>query len=81
MKIAAAQMQSMPILMSNYLGDLWGIKAGGKSAFGDRNGDKIAPVYADEAGLLLLERNKGAWIAQIVDQKTGKQPQITSRDG
>ncbi|NRB49566.1 MAG: carbon-nitrogen hydrolase family protein [Saprospiraceae bacterium] len=65
-----AKMTSLPILMSNYAGDLWGVKAGGKSAFWDKNGNKIAQLDADTAGLLLLERNSGIWTSQKIHLTT-----------
>ena len=59
-----AEMNSLQILMSNYSGDLWGMKAGGESAFWDRNGNKISQLNGDEQGLLLLEKKKANWTAK-----------------
>jgi len=61
-----AEKNSLQVLMSNYSGDLWGMKAGGKSAFWDKNGIKILQLSGDEEGLLLLEKMKADWSAKKI---------------
>ncbi len=63
-----AKMNAMQILMSNYTGELWGLKAGGNSAFWDKNGHKIGQLPTDQVGLLLLEKGGESWTATGITQ-------------
>ncbi|MEL7123297.1 MAG: hypothetical protein AAFO07_27865 [Bacteroidota bacterium] len=47
--------------MSNYSGELWNTKAGGKSAFWDSNGDLIGNLESNDTGLLIAEKCKEKW--------------------
>ena len=52
---------AMNILMSNYCGQSWGLDAGGKSGFWDKNGSLIANLNSKDPGLLLIENDIGNW--------------------
>lgn len=65
-----AQVNALQILMSNYSGELWGVKAGGKSAFWDKKGNKVAQLNATEEGLLILEKIKKDWTAKKISKST-----------
>jgi len=56
-----ANTHSMKILMSNYAGQVWGMEAGGKSAFWDKNGALITELEVTSEGLLVLEKKEGKW--------------------
>lgn len=56
-----ANTHSMEILMSNYAGQIWGIEAGGRSAFWDENGTLIAELEVASEGILVLEKKEGKW--------------------
>lgn len=56
-----AKKYSMNILMSNYVGPTWGIEAGGKSAFWNKDGELIAELDSINTGLLIVKKNKGIW--------------------
>jgi hypothetical protein len=53
---------SFSILMSNYSGELWGMKAGGKSAFWCKDGKLVAAMSSGSEGLLMVEKIGGRWI-------------------
>ena len=52
---------SFKILMSNYVGKLWKMKAGGKSGFWDEDGKLIGVLDSKNEGLLIIEKKKGLW--------------------
>ncbi|MDZ7724984.1 MAG: carbon-nitrogen hydrolase family protein [candidate division KSB1 bacterium] len=66
----AAAKYSMNILTSNYSGDVWGQQAGGKSAFWNKNGERVADLGETDAGLLLIDDTVERWNGKtIVDPK------------
>jgi predicted amidohydrolase len=50
-----AKKHSLHILMSNYSGQLWGMKSGGKSAYWNSNGELINHLNSTEIALLIVE--------------------------
>lgn len=56
-----AQEYKMNILMSNYCGSLWGMEAGGKSAFWSDSGVQIAALDEIHPGLLVIKKNDNLW--------------------
>lgn len=56
-----ARKYSLNILMSNYSGELWGIKSGGKSAFWNSNGKLIGNLNSNETGILIAEKCNNKW--------------------
>ena len=57
-----AEKYNLNILMSNYSGELWGMKAGGESAFWDSKGKRIGKLNADETGILFVEKIENNWV-------------------
>lgn len=64
-----AKTYSMDVLMSNFSGQVWGVKAGGRSGFWDINGELVSEMEVDEAGLLVLEKDGRSWTARRVREK------------
>lgn len=56
-----AKKYALNILMSNYSGELWGIKSGGKSAFWNSRGERMDYLDSDAFGILIAEKNNGKW--------------------
>lgn len=56
-----AEKYSLNILMSNYTGELWGLKSGGKSAFWNSNGELLESLDSNDSGILVVERNNDKW--------------------
>ncbi len=54
-----AQKYALPILMSNFCGEYWNTKAGGKSAFWNEKGALIISLNDEEEGLVIVERING----------------------
>ncbi len=52
---------SLNILMSNYNGELWNMKSGGKSAFWNSNGELVGCLNANDLGILVAEKKKEKW--------------------
>ncbi|MCB0668047.1 MAG: carbon-nitrogen hydrolase family protein [Saprospiraceae bacterium] len=50
-----ARKYSMRVLMSNYCGSIWGLQAGGGSAFWDSEGHCIASLNDSDPGILLIQ--------------------------
>jgi len=61
-----AKKYSMNVLMSNFRGESWGLKAGGKSAFWSTNGDVITALDDQSTGLLIGQKNNDIWQGMIV---------------
>lgn len=62
-----AKTYQLNILMSNYSGNTWQIKSGGKSAFWNNKGNKLAELNANDEGLLMIEKdNNQHWKATIL---------------
>lgn len=57
---------SINILMSNFTGHLWGINAGGRSAFWSWDGNLIAELSATKDGLLVVSKSDDIWKGNIV---------------
>lgn len=60
---------SMQVLMSNFSGQVWGVKAGGRSGFWDETGNLISELETKEEGLLLVEKVGQKWMAREVKAK------------
>jgi predicted amidohydrolase len=56
-----AEEYGINVLMANYCGKHWGIEAGGRSAFWDKQGKMIAELDADDQGLLIVEKKEDRW--------------------
>jgi predicted amidohydrolase len=56
-----AKKYSLNILMSNYSGELWGMKAGGKSSFWNADGELIDHLNTGDTGILMATRSKDKW--------------------
>ena len=52
---------SLNILMSNYTGELWNMKSGGKSAFWNSNGELIGSLDSNDLGMLIAENKSEKW--------------------
>ena len=61
-----AKRYSMNVLMSNFCGESWSLKAGGKSAFWSKNGDLITGLDDKSTGLLIGQKNNDIWRGMIV---------------
>lgn len=51
----------LPILMSNFCGEHWGVEAGGKSAFWNEKGKKIIALDSEKEGLIIVEKDSINW--------------------
>ena len=60
-----AKKYSLNILMSNYSGELWGMKSGGKSAFWNSRGELLESFKSDDSGILIAERTRDEWKTKI----------------
>ena len=60
---------SMNILMSNYCGKVWGIDAGGRSAFWNSDGNLITTLDDKNTGILMVMKNGDNWIGKNVPDK------------
>lgn len=56
-----AKKYSLNILMSNYSGELWGIKAGGKSTFWNSKGEVLKTLATNQTGLLIIQKKNDNW--------------------
>lgn len=56
----------MNILMSNFTGHVWGIMAGGQSAFWNNQGERIGKMGKNESGLLIIKKENGLWTPGII---------------
>ena len=56
-----AKKHHMNVLMSNFCGQVWDTKSGGRSAFWDNTGKLIASLNEKEEGLLLIEKQNNGW--------------------
>ena len=56
----------MNILMSNYVGESYGMSAGGQSGFWNNDGHCISSLNDVNAGLLLIEKNGESWSSKII---------------
>ncbi len=59
-----AKRHALYILMSNYSGEAWGMKSGGKSGFWDNRGKFIAELAMEDEGLLIMNRAEGIWTSE-----------------
>ncbi|WP_435262141.1 carbon-nitrogen hydrolase family protein [Tenacibaculum sp. nBUS_03] len=51
----------LPILMSNFCGEHWGMHAGGKSAFWDEKGKELIALDSEKEGLIIIEKQDEKW--------------------
>jgi len=65
-----AQKYSLNILMSNYVGKLWDIESGGKSAFWNSEGELIDNLNSTDNGILIVEKKNNTWRTQKVKLST-----------
>lgn len=56
-----AKQHAFSILMSNYCGEHWNTKSGGKSGFWDSDGNLLGTLDRDESGLLIVEKQQQIW--------------------
>jgi len=63
---------SLNILMSNYSGELWNIKSGGKSAFWNSEGELIGSLDSNELGMLITEKTNEKWNTEKLVTTTPK---------
>lgn len=64
-----AKEYSLNILMSNYCGYNWDMKAGGKSSFWDSTGNRIAELKVEKSGMILIDNEEGKWTASTYEVK------------
>lgn len=57
---------SLNILMSNYSGEVYGLKSGGRSAFWNNQGRLIGALDSENKGLLIIEKHKDNWIKKNI---------------
>ena len=50
-----AKQYQMNVLMANFCGNSYGMEAGGRSAFWDKNGNLVSELGSNEEGLLVVE--------------------------
>ncbi len=60
-----AQKYSLPVLMSNFCGEHWNTKAGGKSAFWSGKGELLTSLNENEEGLVIVEKVKNKWTSYL----------------
>jgi len=56
-----AEKYSLHILMSNYVGELWQMTSGGKSAFWNSKGALLGNLGSNDQGLLIIEKTHTIW--------------------
>lgn len=61
-----ASEHSFCVLMSNYAGEVWGMKSGGKSAFWNQDGRLIAALDSVSQGLLMIEKSGERWMQVVL---------------
>lgn len=61
-----AEKYSMNILMSNYSGELWGMKSGGQSAFWNSNGVLMDHLNQNDSGMLIIMKENEKWSSHRV---------------
>lgn len=54
----------MKVLMFNFLGEVWGVRVGGKSGFWDKDGNLILEMGVNGEGFLLVEKDGEIWIVR-----------------
>jgi predicted amidohydrolase len=64
-----AKKYNMNILMSNYCGKVWGLDAGGGSAFWDKEGNLIETLDDSCKGLLIVKKNNNSWTGKTIKDK------------
>jgi len=61
-----ATVYKMHVLMSNFSGTAWGIRAGGRSAFWDNYGNLIVSLNASDEGLLIVAKSNQYWEGKTI---------------
>jgi len=56
-----AKTHSMNVLMSNFVGQPFGLSGGGKSAFWNKNGELVSSLNGTHAGILFIEKIGENW--------------------
>lgn len=56
-----AKDHNINVLMSNFVGDVWDMIGGGKSAFWNDQGNLVAQSNATESGILLFKKENHSW--------------------
>lgn len=59
----------MNVLMSNYSGPSYNFPGGGRSAFWDNSGTRVAELGTDDQGILIIERQGSVWSGYAVTTK------------
>jgi predicted amidohydrolase len=57
---------SLNILMSNYSGEVYGMKSGGRSAFWNNQGRLVGTLDSENKGLLIIEKQGDNWIKKNI---------------
>jgi len=61
-----AQKYTLNILMSNYIGELWGMESGGNSAFWNSEGELVDNLNSNDSAILIIEKENNKWKTQKV---------------
>lgn len=61
-----AKKYSMNILLSNYCGELWKTRAGGRSAFWSATGNLISELDEINSGLVIVHGENDTWISSTI---------------
>jgi len=61
-----AEKYGFNILMSNYCGKHWNVTGGGRSAFWNKNGEKIGQLNPEKKGLLIAEKENKNWTVKKI---------------
>ena len=64
-----AKMYSFNILMSNYCQEHWNLKAGGRSAFWNKEGELIGEMDTKNIGILIAEKKATYWEVSVFEEK------------
>jgi predicted amidohydrolase len=64
-----AHQYRMNVLMANFCGQSWGLDAGAQSAFWDTNGNLIAKIHNNDAGLLIVEATDKSWVGTTIQHQ------------
>lgn len=56
-----AKKYNINVLMSNFVGNVWDMQGGGKSAFWNSNGHLIGELDNDDSGIILFKKENNNW--------------------
>lgn len=63
-----AKENSLSVLMSNYVGEGWGLRAGGRSSVWSNSGELVISADTTSECIAVAENNDGVWSGRIVKQ-------------